>query len=50
MVVIDISHIYPLANRGTDGGSGMEDVNGVHISKCRVINRVRQLNKVGRRH
>jgi len=49
-IVIDVQHIYPFANRSTDGWSGMEDVKGVHISKCRVINRVRQLNEVGRRH
>jgi hypothetical protein len=42
--------IYPFANRSTDGWGGMKDVNGFHISKCRVINRVRQLNEVGRRH
>ncbi len=50
MVVIDVPHIYPFTNRSTDDRSGMEDVNGVHISKCRIINRVCQLNKVGRQH
>jgi hypothetical protein len=34
----------------TDDWGGMEDVNGVHISKCWIINRVCQLNKVGRQH
>jgi hypothetical protein len=48
MVVIDIPHIYPFTNRSADGWGGMEDVHGVHISECRVINRVHSLNKVDR--
>jgi len=44
MVVIDVPHLYPFANRSPDGWGGMEDVHGVYVSKCGVINRVRQLN------
>ncbi len=50
MVVIDLPHIYPFANQSTDGRGGMENVYGIPVSECRVINRVCQQNKVCRQH
>jgi hypothetical protein len=42
MVVIDVPHIHPFTNQCIDGRSGMENVEGIQVSECRVINRVCQ--------
>ncbi len=38
MVITDVPHVYPLADWRIDGWCGMEDVGGVQVSECRVIN------------
>lgn len=50
MVIIKVPHINLFANRSINGRSGMENVYSLHVSKCRVINSVRQLNEVGRKY
>ena len=48
MDVSDVPHLHSLTDWSPDGRRGVENVNGVHLSECRVTIRAHQKNQVFR--
>ena len=48
MDVPDVPHLHSLTDWSPDGRCGVENVNGIHLSECRVTIRANQKNQVFR--
>ena len=48
MDVPDVPHLHSLTDWSPDGRRGVENVNGFHLSECRVTIRAHQKNQVFR--
>ncbi len=46
MDIPDVPHLHSLTDWSPDGRRGVEDVNGIHLSECRVTIRAHQKNQV----